>query len=308
MPSQAETPPETDQPPTAPEAVAPATEKPWIHLLSVIVCVGIWVGITARGGYDSWDALARFGYLPAEDSWAGAYWGLVTSAFVHIEAWHLAFNAYWLWTLGRQLERAIGSFPMLGFIVASAAVSSSFELALSGSTGIGASGVVYAIFGFMWRTRHRYPGFADVLNAGTVQLFLLWLVGCIIATLLEIANIGNAAHMSGLLFGALAAHAFPLPRHRLAARAGLAALVVASAVPLFWAPWSVGWLSHSAYQCHAARHLGKALHRYDQIIARDPDNAWAHLNRSFVHAELGNAARAEADLARARELDPTIAD
>ena len=131
--------------------------QPWVAYGVVLLCSGVFLGLAAEGNYESVEVLSRFGYLPAPAIWAGGYWALVTSTFVHFELWHVAFNIYWIWMLGTRLERAIGTLPFLAFFLASASISSSFQLAVSGTTGIGASGVVYAIFGFMWVTRERYP-------------------------------------------------------------------------------------------------------------------------------------------------------
>ena len=49
---------------------------------------------------------------------------------------------------GQPTANAIGPWKFLAFFVASALVSSSAQLAFSDDTGIGASGVVYAMFGF----------------------------------------------------------------------------------------------------------------------------------------------------------------
>ena len=152
------------------------TTHPWISRLAILACIGIFLGLAAKNDYESWDTLSKFGYLPADSIWDGGYWALVTSAFVHFALWHVAFNVYWLWVLGSRLERAIGSLPYLGFFVVSAFVSSAFELAVSDDTGIGASGAVYAIFGFMWATRHRYSQFKEVLNARTIQIFVAWVL------------------------------------------------------------------------------------------------------------------------------------
>ena len=38
----------------------------------------------------------------------GAYWRLLTSAFLHVEIWHLAINMFSLWVLGPPLERLLG--------------------------------------------------------------------------------------------------------------------------------------------------------------------------------------------------------
>lgn len=48
--------------------------------------------IAASGGQPSWESLATWGYLPPQRVWDGAYWGLVSSAFVHLALWHLAFS------------------------------------------------------------------------------------------------------------------------------------------------------------------------------------------------------------------------
>jgi GlpG protein len=292
---------------TADKDPSPASvTRPWATLLSVIACIGIFAGLAAQNDYESPEALSKFGYLPADSIWNGGYWALVTSTFVHFEIWHLAFNVYWLWVLGGQLERAIGSLRFLAFFLVAAFVSSSFELAMSDGTGIGASGVVYAIFGFMWPARHRYPSFNTVLDTRTIQIFVFWLVGCVIATYLKIWEVGNAAHISGLLFGGGVAGAFVLRFLPRLVRVGLVSMVALSVVPLFWCPWSVAWLSHKAYTAHVAERYSVALDWYTRVIQMDPKSAWAYLNRSTVYQALGRPEKAQADLMRAREIDPSI--
>jgi GlpG protein len=311
LPMNDEAPPTPD---TANHAVAPSTaattassHQPWISRLAVVVCLGVFLGLAMQNNNRSLEALSKVGYLPADAIWHGGYWALVSSAFVHCEIWHVVFNVYWLWVLGSRMERAIGSLPFLGFFVLAAFVSSSFQLAVSDTTGIGASGVAYALFGFMWATRHRYPQFSEVLDAPTIRIFFFWLVGCVVATYLEIWKVGNAAHISGLLFGlAVAGSCFVLRYPPRLVRAGLIGLVVCSIIPLFWCPWSVAWLSRKAFDAHAAGRYEAALDRYAQIIRRDPDNAWAYLNRSSVREALGDPEGAQADLRKARAIDPSI--
>src|SRR5262249_3508810 len=159
-----------------------------------------------------------------------------TCAFVHLALWHLAFNMYWLWALGSRMERAIGSARFLAFVLTSAFVASTAELAVSDTTGHGASGFVYAIFGFMWISRRRFPQFKEVLSQQTIKLFVVWLFGCVVVTYLEIWNVGNAAHFAGLLFGAGVANSFVARRKPGLTLAGTAALVVCCVVSLFWCP------------------------------------------------------------------------
>lgn len=280
--------------------------RSWFTALAIVACCGLYAGLAARNDYDSWETMAQFGYLAADAVWDGGWWALVTSALVHFEMWHLVFNVYWLWVLGIRCERAIGSLPMLAFFVASAFVSSSAQLATSGATGIGASGVVYAMFGFMWLSRERHPSFAAVLDRRTIRIFVLWLFGCIALTGLGIWNVGNAAHVGGLLFGGVVAGTLGLRRPRIAAGAAVAVLVALATVPLVWCPWSFEWRSHVAYAAHVAQDYRAALGHYDAVIRMAPDNAWAHLNRGMVHASLGDPQRAAQDHDRALELDPEI--
>jgi GlpG protein len=281
-------------------------KTPWVSLSAIAICVAVFLGLAINGDHQSWDTLAKFGLLPASSIWEGGYWALGTSALVHIALWHLAFNVYWLWRLGGPMERAIGSWPYLAFFVISAFISSSFQLAVSDATGHGASGVVYAIFGFMWLARRRYSQFNDVLDGGTIRLFLIWLIGCVAATYPDVWEVGNAAHISGLLFGAAVAGCFVLHYLRPLMVAGLAGLVLLSIIPLFWCPWSIAWLSHQAYDAHAAHRYHDALAQYTRILNRDPRNAWALLNRSFVYREIGQPEKADTDLQAARKIDPAI--
>jgi len=52
--------------------------------------------------------------------------------------------------LGRSVERVLGPLRLAGLVLASALVSSAGQLAWSDETGIGFSGVGYALFGLAW--------------------------------------------------------------------------------------------------------------------------------------------------------------
>jgi GlpG protein len=132
---------------------------------------------------------------------------------------------------------------------------------------------------------------------------MMWLIGCLIATHLGIWAVGNAAHVAGLFFGVLVGH-LAWKRRRLFALAGLLLLILASLVPLAWAPWSVTWLSIKAYDAHLAGDHHRALEWYNRILRRDPENAWAYINRSGVYEALGDKKLAEEDRAMAIKLNP----
>ncbi|MCB9769096.1 MAG: rhomboid family intramembrane serine protease [Candidatus Omnitrophica bacterium] len=281
--------------------------QPWVTILSAGWCLLVF-GLLQDTEIDSWEEAAKFGHYSARAIWDGAYWALITSAFVHYEVWHLIFNVYWLWKLGSEMEKTIGSIRYLVFILVAAFVSSSFQLAVSDDTGIGFSGVGYGIFGFMWLSRDRYPSFKKVLDSQIVSLFLVWLVFCFVITKLGIWQVGNAAHLSGLIFGGLVAFAFTVKSYRRLSQAGLIALIALSWVPLFWCPWSTTWLGKEAYAAHSEGRYEEALDYYNRIIKKDPYNAWAYSNRADINRRLGKYVDALRDERKAAELDPSYAN
>jgi GlpG protein len=205
----------------------------------------------------------------------------------------------------------VGAWRWIVFFVASAFVSSALQLMLVEDAGIGVSGVVYAMAGFMWYAREQFPEFKQALTQRTMELFLVWLVAGFVLTGLHLLNIGNVAHITGLVFGVLVAlHSVAWYRgHMVRAglvRAGIGLLIALAILPLFWAPWSVTWLSNQAYHAHTAHEYALALSYYDRIIELSPRNAWAFHNRSSLYSSIGNTERAQADLDHALQLDPTV--
>ena len=275
--------------------------------LACAACVLVFVGLLQESNPDSWDTMSRYGNFPPSAVWGGKYWGLITSVFVHREWLHFAFNIYWLWVLGGALERVIGPLRMLAFFMTAAIVSSGVEFAVSGSTGIGVSGVVYAIFGFMWIASANVEPFKKAVPKRIVVLFLGWGVICILATLLKTMNGGNAAHISGLLFGAGVAAAFVLKKRVPLMVAGLSVLLLIAVVPLFWCPWSAGWVSKQAYDAHLRHDYGKAVRWYQRTIDLGGNAEWAFENMARAYHGMGDQSKYEEALERLRLVNPNAA-
>ncbi|HEX6886305.1 MAG TPA: rhomboid family intramembrane serine protease, partial [Planctomycetota bacterium] len=244
-------------------------------------CLVVTAGAWLEGGAEpeSWEHMARWGALSGPDIWEGRIWGLLTSVFVHGDLLHLVFNVYWLWTFGLVLERVLPRVALLGLLVAAGVVSSAAELAVTGDPGIGVSGVLYAWFGVLWSARRAVPSFAAALDQRTIGLFLVWLVVCIVATHLEYWNIGNAAHLGGLLFGVGVGPSFLPGRWRAQARA---ATVIGSAgvlVAAFWCPWNAEWTFQRAIRQHERGELEQAERSYRRSLEQgvEPERAWGAL-------------------------------
>ena len=288
----------------ASERPAAASPRPWLTWILGAICIVVFAGIKLSGADASWAVLSRWGAPPANQIWHGAYWALVTSVFVHLALWHLAFNLYWLWILGRTLETAIGPWRWLAFFLVSAVVSSAAELAASGETGIGLSGVIYAVFGFMWMTRIAYPAFARVVTSQTVNLFLAWLVLCVFLTMTHIWAVANAAHVSGLVFGAVVGRAFVVRPRSLWPKAAAVTLTAAAILVLFWCPWRFEWVATKAYDAQTRGDYESALDWYHRCERFPEHSSWVSQNVALVYMSMGDADRYLATLERLRRLDP----
>jgi len=157
--------------------------------------------------HSTWASLGHYADGGPYDVWNGRTGLLVTGIFIHSDfraglgVAHLLFNLIWLCYLGTRLEKSIGPLYYLGLVIASSFLSSCCELAWSGTVGVGISGVVYAIFAFLWAGRARYPEWADVANRNNLLWLLGWMVLCAVTTHFGWPAMGNGAHVGGLVFG-----------------------------------------------------------------------------------------------------------
>jgi GlpG protein len=294
------------EPETAPDAEAAPGRVPGLTYAVIVVSVFVFVGRSLESDPWTWVALKRWGALSSWDIYDGGYWALLTSVFVHSGFLHLAFNLFWLWMLGRALERSIGSVRALAFFVGAAWVSSAFQLAVSGDTGIGLSGVGYALFGFMWRARSRFPSFHALVNRPVITLFLGWLVFCIVVTHVGGMSFANTAHFAGLVFGVSLGSAV-LPRWRRAAIVSATVLLVAGTVTVFWAPWSPAWISAHAWRAQGKGDYDRAIAGFTRAIELDATFYMAWGGRGQTERLKGDLDAALADLTKAIELEPVNA-
>ena len=136
----------------------------------------------------------------------GQYWRLITPAFLHFGWLHIVFNCLWLWDLGRRVEQVMGHLNMFMLFLVIAVVSntSQFEFGGGGLFG-GMSGVVYGLLGFSWVAPQLQPAW-PIQPPKAIMIFMVgWLVVCMsgMVEVLGFGAIANAAHLGGLLCGAV---------------------------------------------------------------------------------------------------------
>src|SRR5581483_5082057 len=81
----------------------------------------------------------------------GQVWRLITPIFLHLDFFHILFNMWWLFDLGSVIETRIGTLRYAGLVLVSAAFSNAAQYwYLPNPSFGGMSGVLYALFGYVW--------------------------------------------------------------------------------------------------------------------------------------------------------------
>jgi membrane associated rhomboid family serine protease len=138
----------------------------------------------------------------------GAYWQLISSAFLHEQVWHIGFNMLALWVLGPQLELAIGRARFIALYLLSALAGSTFVLwaAPENSSTLGASGAVFGLMGALLVLAFKV--------GGNYQQILMW-IGINAVLTFTISGISWQGHLGGFLGGlAIAGVLVYAPRRR----------------------------------------------------------------------------------------------
>jgi GlpG protein len=134
----------------------------------------------------------------------GEVWRLVSPIFMHSDPLHLLLNMGALAYFATMVEYRRGSLFLLLLVLVSAVVSNLgeylYQVHSFGHCNLfrGMSGVICALFGYIWMKGLQEPEAGLILSPSTVQFTLVFLVACIMDI---IPNVANAAHLTGLGFG-----------------------------------------------------------------------------------------------------------
>jgi rhomboid protease GluP len=212
-------------------ALARTTRTPRVVPVLIALNVTVFVALALAGAgiltpqpavHVRWGS--NFGPLTAD----GAWWRLLTSAFVHFGLVHLALNMWVLWDAGRLAERLFDPAAFLFIYVVAAVVASLASVAWNPwVNSAGASGAIFGVIGalvvYMADRSNGVPFAVMRAHRNSLLVFAAYsIVFGLIAT-----GVDNAAHLGGLaagmlLGGLLGRPALPQPGRRSAARWGIA--------------------------------------------------------------------------------------
>jgi GlpG protein len=159
--------------------------------------------------------IKRHGFAELIEIRQGQIWRLITPIFVHYGPLHLIFNMFWMRDLGSMIEQNKGMLKFALLVLVTALLSNMAEYLVSGPGGGGMSGVVYALFGYVWMRGKYAPHEGLNLHPHTTFFMIAWFAICFTGL---VGPIGNTAHTVGLLIGVVAG-AWPHLKRKLLRRA-----------------------------------------------------------------------------------------
>src|SRR5256714_5509653 len=114
-----------------------------VNIAIYVITAAQGAGINSPGGslFAKW---ILYGPLVANGDW----WRLITSAFLHANLLHIAFNMLALWWFGAPVELFLGRWRfLLLYVVSGLAGSAGALLATPNAPTVGASGAIFGILG-----------------------------------------------------------------------------------------------------------------------------------------------------------------
>jgi rhomboid protease GluP len=147
------------------------------------------------------DVVAQWGMKENGAIKAGEYYRLLTAMFLHSGLTHIAFNAFALYSIGRDVERLYGTARFLAIYFLAGLGGGLLSYALSPNPSVGASGAIFGLIGalgaFFYSTR-RIFGELSRQQLGSLMFITLINFGIGLTT----PRIDNFAHLGGLVVGA----------------------------------------------------------------------------------------------------------
>ena len=144
---------------------------------------------------------ANFGPATKDGEW----WRLATAMFLHFGILHLALNMWALWDGGRLVERLYGMRRFVAIYLISGVVGNLLSLIVRGDYAVsgGASGAIFGVYGALlvslWRERQQIEPYEFRWMFGAAAIFSI----ATVCLGFMITGIDNAAHIGGLITGAL---------------------------------------------------------------------------------------------------------
>jgi membrane associated rhomboid family serine protease len=163
-------------------------------LVAINVIVYLWEQLTG------FNALEIGGGLIPSFVLAGQWWRIFTSAFLHADLMHIAFNMFALYQVGTFVEMIYGA-PRMAIIYTMAMLGGGLAVTYFAPDvpTIGASGAIFGLFGALAVAGLRLGQPGRAILQQTTGIIVINLV----ISFLPGSNISYQDHIGGLIFGTL---------------------------------------------------------------------------------------------------------
>lgn len=179
-------------------AEAPAT------IFLMLTCVVIYLFINAPGA-NRFEVQLMF--IPELIYGRAEIWRIFAPMVTHKSFFHALFNIYWLYRLGLIFEWNFGTGRMLKLAGAVAFCSHTLFYVFVGPNFLGASGLIYALVGYLWAAEWSGSGFRLEQDMQLGRFFLFWYVFSLGLSLVSPSSfaVANIIHAVGAAVGIFAA-------------------------------------------------------------------------------------------------------
>ncbi len=192
-----------------------STYTAWIIIANIVAFFLFSIFISIYGG----DAgVSYFALQPASILAGQKLWTFLTSMFLHANLTHLLVNMLSLFFIGTFVEKLIGKKRYIALYFGGGLVAGVFFVALAGLFGnsdwgmrifgspmtyaVGASGAIFCLGGLLAILTPRLPVLVFFILPMPMWIAMIGLMAVLwLASFAFSANIGNTAHLGGLVLG-----------------------------------------------------------------------------------------------------------
>jgi len=183
----------------------PVAKHPILCYILMGVNVLLFILMELDGGSANIATLIRYGAVSHHLIFTmGEYHRLITPIFLHIGLMHLMFNGMSMILFGMRAEKYFGHIKFLIiYIVSGVAGNLAMVLASEFALGAGASGSIYGLMGALFAFTKLRKKNVENFRASTLGIMIGVgiLMGFTMNQLPDMPNVGNAAHIGGLVAG-----------------------------------------------------------------------------------------------------------
>jgi rhomboid protease GluP len=279
-----------------------------LNVLVFAAMVATGASLTGPTGHQLLKWGADFGPLSLD----GQPWRILTSTYVHIGIWHIFFNMWCLWNLGRLSERIFGGWTYLLIYTTCGIAGSLASLWLHPLVvGAGASGAIFGLAGALitalYLGKLPYPG--QALRG--MMRSLLTFAGYNLLFGAAIPGIDNSAHVGGLVMGlALGAIVGPPLMEQSERRKAHERVVFIAAAFLLVGMGSFVKRQNGYVAAFADTHtadkgqVDHAIAELQRAVEQKPNNKLALSLLANAYLQKNDYPHAESTIKRLLELDP----